>query len=242
MEYFLNVNCRQLFPSVAEIPADIRFKFQHELSCFPTFTILHTRRLLSLQHVNICVLSRNEAIAASAVTHSDREHSNCCSITQRPSLETSPVQVELINMQRRNVKETISKNNIVNTKTPYLLLQKFVTTNNTKLVGLPCLMLKDIRTSPVRQGITLEWRTLLINNKVEISKTNSEILRISVTLNFYIKESRKNVCCENDKEDMDGILCSAWVTTIDWVEIVQDKNKNFDFRQRDNSFHNHHQV
>ena len=145
-------------------------------------------------------------------------------------------------MQRRNVKETISKNNIVNTKTPYLLLQKFVTTNNTKLVGLPCLMLKDIRTSPVRQGITLEWRTLLINNKVEISKTNSEILRISVTLNFYIKESRKNVCCENDKEDMDGILCSAWVTTIDWVEIVQDKTTNFDFRQRDNSFHNHHQV
>ena len=66
---FLNVNCRQLFPSVAEIPADIRFKFKHELSCFPTFTILlHTRRLLSLQHVNICVLSRNEAIAASAVT------------------------------------------------------------------------------------------------------------------------------------------------------------------------------
>ena len=68
MEYFLNVNCRQLFPSVAEIPADIRFKFKPELSCFPTFTILHTRRLLSLQHVNICVLSRNEAIAASAVT------------------------------------------------------------------------------------------------------------------------------------------------------------------------------
>ena len=51
-------------------------------------------------------------------------------------------------------------------------------------------MLKDIRTSPVRQGITLEWRTLLINNKVEISKTESEIFRIFMTLNFYISRFR----------------------------------------------------